>query len=152
MAHLSIYKKLADNELKNQNFEFINSKTFSKFAHLIKTMKKTTIFSVLFIAVFAFGMLSFTSNKKVIAVVFNKEMTRQDLMSLQKNLKDKNIILVFNKMKFVKNKLSYIDFSIDFGDGFSGTSKSEITKSKEIGFLRDYNENADQPFIIGDLR
>lgn len=97
-------------------------------------------------------MLSFTSNKKVIAVVFNKEMTKRDLLSLQKNLKEKNIILVFNKMKFTRNKLTYIDFSIDFGDGFSGTSKSEITKSKEIGFVRDYNEDADEPFVVGELK
>ena len=114
-------------------------------------MKKTTLFSLLFLSLFVFSMLSFTSNKKVIAVVFNKEMTRKDLMSLQKNLKDKNIILVFNKMKFTKNRLSYIDFSIDFGDGFSGTSKSEISKSKEIGFIRDYNDNAEHPFVVGDL-
>ncbi|WP_312760912.1 hypothetical protein [Epilithonimonas sp.] len=115
-------------------------------------MKKTTLFPLLFLTVFVFGMLSFTSNKKVIAVVFNKEMTRQDLMSLQKNLRDKNIILVFNKMKFTKNRLSYIDFSIDFGDGFSGTSKSAITKNTEIGFIRDYNENAEHPFLVGDLK
>ena len=115
-------------------------------------MKKTSLFPLLFLTVFVFGMLSFTSNKKVIAVVFNKEMTKKDLVSLQKNLKDKNIILVFNKMKFVKNKLSYIDFSIDFGDGFSGTTKSEITRNKEIGFLRDYSDNADQPFLIGNLK
>jgi len=100
-------------------------------------MKKSTIFSLLFLSFIVFSTLSFTSSKKVIAVVFNKEMTRQDLISLQKNLKEKNIILVFNKMKFSRNKLSYIDFSIDFGDGFSGTSKSEISKSKEIGFIRD---------------
>lgn len=79
-------------------------------------------------------------------------MTRKDLLSLQKNLKEKNIILVFNKMKFTKNRLSYIDFSVDFGDGFSGTSKSEITKSKEIGFVRDYNENAEEPFVVGELK
>ena len=88
----------------------------------------------------------------MIAVVFNKEMTRKDLMSLQKNLKEKNIILVFNQMKFTRNRLSYIDFSVDFGDGFSGTSKSEITKYKEIGFMRDYNDNAEQPFLVGDLK
>lgn len=115
-------------------------------------MKKTTLFPLLFLTVFVFGMLSFTSNKKVIAVIFNKEMTRQDLMSLQKNLKDKNIILVFNKMKFTKNRLSYIDFSIDFGDGFSGNSKSVITKNTEIGFIRDYNDNAEQPFVVGNLK
>lgn len=96
--------------------------------------------------------MSFAPNKKVIAVVFNKEMTKQDLMSLQKNLKEKNIILVYNKIQFTKNRLSYIDFSIDFGDGFSGTSKSEITKSKEIGFIRDYNDNAEQPFVVGNLK
>ncbi|PZU86721.1 MAG: hypothetical protein DI529_08385 [Chryseobacterium sp.] len=79
-------------------------------------------------------------------------MTKIDLLSLQKNLKEKNIILVFNKMKFTKNRLSYIDFSIDFGDGFSGTSKSEITKSKEIGFMRDYNDDAKQPFVVGNLK
>lgn len=115
-------------------------------------MKKSTIFSLLFLSFIVLGTLSFTSNKKVIAVVFNKEMTRQDLMSLQKNLKDKNIILVFNKIKFSKNKLSYIDFTIDFGDGFSGASKSEINKSKEVGFVRDYNDDAEQPFIVGDLK
>ena len=115
-------------------------------------MKKSRIFSLLIISFFVFGMLSFTSSKKVIAVVFNKEMTRQDLMSLQKNLKDKNIILVFNKMKFTKNRLSYIDFTIDFGDGFSGNSKSEIKGNKEIGFIRDYNENAEHPFLLGDLK
>ena len=97
-------------------------------------------------------MLSFTSNKKVIAVVFNKEMTKKDLLSLQKNLKEKNIILVFNKMKFTRNRLSYIDFSVDFGDGFSGTSKSEITKSKEVGFVRDYNDDAEEPFVVGELK
>ncbi len=115
-------------------------------------MKKSTIFSLLFLSFIVFSTLSFTSSKKVIAVVFNKEMTRQDLISLQKNLKEKNIILVFNKMKFSRNKLSYIDFSIDFGDGFSGTSKSEISKSKEIGFIRDYNDNAEQPFVVGNLK
>lgn len=115
-------------------------------------MKKTTLFSLLFLSLFVFSMLSFTSNKKVIAVVFNKEMTRKDLMSLQKNLKDKNIILVFNKMKFTKNRLSYIDFIIDFGDGFSGTSKSLITKNTEIGFMRDYNDNSEQPFVVGNLK
>lgn len=115
-------------------------------------MKKTTIFPLLFLSVFVFGMLSFTSGKKVIAVVFNKEMTKKDLMSLQKNLRDKNIILVFNKMKFNNNKLSYIDFSIDFGDGFSGTSKSVITKNTEVGFVRDYNDDAEQPFVVGNLK
>jgi len=115
-------------------------------------MKKSRIFPLLFLSFFVIGMLSFTSNKKVIAVVFNKEMTRKDLISLQKNLKEKNIILVFNQMKFTRNRLSYIDFSIDFGDGFSGTSKSEITKSKEIGFMRDYNDNAEQPFVVGNLK
>lgn len=115
-------------------------------------MKKSRIFSLLIISFFVFGMLSFTSNKKVIAVVFNKEMTKKDLLSLQKNLKEKNIILVFNQMKFTKNRLSYIDFSVDFGDGFSGASKSEITKSKEVGFVRDYNDDAEQPFIVGDLK
>ncbi|MCD9856594.1 hypothetical protein LUD75_17865 [Epilithonimonas sp. JDS] len=79
-------------------------------------------------------------------------MTKRDLLSLQKNLKEKNIILVFNMMKFTRNKLTYIDFSIDFGDGFSGTSKSEITKSKEIGFVRDYNEDAAEPFVVGELK
>lgn len=79
-------------------------------------------------------------------------MTKKDLFSLQKNLKEKNIVLVFNKIRFTKNRLSYIDFSIDFGDGFAGSSKSEITKSKEIGFVRDYNEDADQPFFVGDLK
>ena len=88
----------------------------------------------------------------MIAVVFNKEMTKKDLLSLQKNLKEKNIILVFHKMKFTKNRLSYIDFSVDFGDGFSGSSKSEITKSKEVGFVRDYNENAEEPFVVGELK
>lgn len=115
-------------------------------------MKKSRIFSLLIISFFVFGMLSFTSGKKVIAVVFNKEMTRKDLLSLQKNLKEKNIVLVFNQMKFTRNRLSYIDFSVDFGDGFSGSSKSEITKSKEVGFVRDYNEDAEQPFVVGDLK
>ena len=115
-------------------------------------MKKSTVFPILFLSFLIFGMLSFAPNKKVIAVVFNKEMTKQDLLSLQKNLKEKNIILVFNKMKFTKNRLSYIDFSVDFGDGFVGSSKSEITKSKEIGFVRDYNEDAEQPFVVGDLK
>lgn len=127
-------------------------KTFSYFYTRNFAMKKSTVLSFLFLSLFVFGMLSFTSNKKVIAVVFTKEMTRRDLLSLQKNLKDKNIILVFKKIKFSKNKLTYIDFSIDFGDGFSGTSKSEITKSKEIGFLRDYNNDAEQPFLVGDLK
>ena len=115
-------------------------------------MKKSTIFSLLFLSFIVFSTLSFTSSKKVIAVVFNKEMTKKDLFSLQKNLKEKNIVLVFNKIRFTKNRLSYIDFSIDFGDGFAGSSKSEITKSKEIGFVRDYNEDADQPFFVGDLK
>ncbi|HAP95113.1 hypothetical protein [Epilithonimonas hominis] len=79
-------------------------------------------------------------------------MTKQDLLSLQKNLKEKNIILVYNKIQFTKNRLSYIDFSIDFGDGFSGASKSAISKSKEIGFIRDYNDNAEHPFLVGDLK
>ncbi|MFC0345416.1 hypothetical protein [Epilithonimonas hispanica] len=115
-------------------------------------MKKRALFSGLFLFIFALGLMSFAPNKKVIAVVFNKEMTKQDLMSLQKNLKEKNIILVYNKIQFTKNRLSYIDFSIDFGDGFSGTSKSIISKSKEIGFMRDYNDNAEQPFVVGDLK
>ena len=120
--------------------------------HFILVMKKNSIFSLLFLFFFIFGILSFTSEKKVIAVVFNKEMTKKDLLSLQKNLKEKNIILVFNKMKFTKKKLSYIDFTVDFGDGFSGSSKSIIKKNKEIGFVRDYNENADPPFLVGDLK
>lgn len=115
-------------------------------------MKKTTFFPLIFLGVFVLGMLSFSTEKKVIAVVFNKEMTKKDLISLQKNLKEKNIVLVINKMKFVRNKLSYIDFSIDFGDGFAGSSKSDIKGNKEIGFIRDYNENAEQPFLVGDLK
>ncbi len=115
-------------------------------------MKKSTIFPVIFLSLFVFSLVSFSSSKKVIAVVFNKEMTKQDLLSLQKNLREKNIILVFNKIKFTKNRLSYIDFSVDFGDGFSGNSKSEISKSKEIGFIRDYSDNAEQPFVVGDLK
>ncbi len=127
-------------------------KVFLYFCNSVSAMKKSTIFPLLFLSFFVLGMMSFTSNKKVIAVVFTKEMTRKDLFSLQKNLKEKNIILVFNKIRFSKNKLSYIDFSVDFGDGFSGASKSEITKSKEIGFVRDYNEDAEEPFVVGDLK
>lgn len=115
-------------------------------------MKKTTLLPLLFLTVFTLSLLSFVPSKKVIAVVFNKEMTKQDLLSLQKNLKEKNIILVYNKIQFTKNRLSYIDFSIDFGDGFSGASKSAISKSKEIGFMRDYNDNAEQPFVVGNLK
>ncbi len=96
--------------------------------------------------------MSFRTERKVITVIFNKEMTRQDLMSLQKNLKDKNITLVFNRVKFTKNRLTYIDFSIDFGDGFSGNSKSVITRKTEIGFVRDYNEDAEKPFVVGNLK
>lgn len=115
-------------------------------------MKKTALFSLLFLSVFIFFTFSFTGERRVIAVVFNKEMTKKDLENLQKNLKEKNIILVFNKLKFNKNKLAYIDFSIDFGDGFSGSSKSVIGRNKEIGFIRDYDENAEQPFVVGELK
>jgi len=115
-------------------------------------MKKNNLFLRIFVMLFVFAMLSFTNNRKVIAVVFNKEMTKQDLVSLQQNLREKNIILVFNKMTFTKNRLTYIDFSIDFGDGFSGTSKSAITRKTEVGFIRDYNDDAEQPFVVGNLK
>lgn len=115
-------------------------------------MKKTALFSILFLSLFVVSTLSFTGNKKVITVVFNKEMTKRDLMNLQKNLKEKNIVLVFNEIKFNRKKLAYIDFSIDFGDGFAGSSKSIIGKNKEIGFIRNYDEDADQPFVIGVLK
>ena len=119
---------------------------------MIFLMKKTRLFHLLFLSVFLLSMFSFTSERRVITVVFNREMTKNDLLSLQKNLREKNIILVFNKMKFTKNRLIYIDFSIDFGDGFSGSSKAQIRRNKDFGFLRDYNENAEQPFVVGDLR
>lgn len=118
----------------------------------MQSMKKVTFLPLLFLAVFALGTMSFRAERKVIAVVFNKEMTKQDLVSLQQNLREKNIILVFNKMTFTKNRLTYIDFSIDFGDGFSGTSKSAITRKTEVGFIRDYNDDAEQPFVVGNLK
>jgi len=90
--------------------------------------------------------------EKYIEVSQTQKVQEETYAHVQKNLKDKNIILVFNKMKFTKNRLSYIDFSIDFGDGFSGNSKSEIKGNKEIGFIRDYNENAEHPFLLGDLK
>ena len=50
-----------------------------------------------------------------------------------------------------KSKLAYIKYSVDCNDGFKGSASLSVTKEKKIGFYRDYNNDVNSPFGVGEI-
>ena len=92
-------------------------------------------------------------DKGKIEVIFTNKMTQEDLDTIEKEMKKRDIKLKYKKVKFDKDGyLKSISFKVDCGDGFEGSAKSsKLSPKKRFGFIRDYNEDGPVRFAVGNL-
>lgn len=88
-----------------------------------------------------------------IEVVFNRQLTFDDVVQIKQGLLLKGITLKYNKLSFDNDgKLTAIDFSVDCNDGVSGGAEEEhLTTDSRVGFYRDYSKTAEIKFATGNL-
>lgn len=107
----------------------------------------------------AFIAFSFIENRErfylrdIVIVAFNSATTFDDLAKIKNELKDKNIAIDYIKIEFNEGGgLKEIKIKVDCKDGFSGTASSKIlTLESRFGFKRDYSQNSEDPFTLGNL-
>lgn len=81
--------------------------------------------------------------------------TRNELENIKQQLKrDKNIDMSYSGSEFTsRGHIKKLSLEIDCNDGFSGKTInwSKSLDNNTIGFIRDYKQDALQPFVIGKL-
>ncbi|MEE1946062.1 M56 family metallopeptidase [Pedobacter sp. KR3-3] len=87
--------------------------------------------------------------KEKIVLLIDENTTKQELEAYQEKLKEKDITLSFNKLKFENNKISYLEIAVSCKNGPSGTASGEPNAKDKIGFYRVFDKNAPSNFGIG---
>ncbi len=100
---------------------------------------------------------SILQSKGRIQIAFTNELTFEDLISIKKDLKDKDITIDYIKIEFdKKNKLLALDCEVNCNDGYKGSfsinNLNSSNKEKRIGFYRDYSKKTKKPFGTGFLK
>ena len=110
---------------------------------------------IMFIAsLLIFSAFNPKEEKENIRIVFNSSQTKKALIELKKNLKKiHNIDLNYQALDFSRQgNLISIKFVVDCNDGFAGTgATSDLAKSENFGFERNYSNNASAKFKTGFL-
>jgi len=85
-----------------------------------------------------------------VELVFHQAMNQRSLDSVKRVFQRKNCRISYLKTSFNKEgRLHYLEFRVDFGDGFSGSAGAEL-KGQRFGFVRDYRKGQ-TPLIVGNL-
>ncbi|MBW3129185.1 hypothetical protein [Hymenobacter profundi] len=95
-----------------------------------------------------------TTESSRIEVIFNRQLTFDDVVQIKQRLLLRGITLRYNKLSFDDNgKLTAIDFHVDCNDGISGSAEeSNLTNDTRMGFYRDYSDTAKIKFATGNFK
>lgn len=119
-------------------------------------MKNAFVISMLLFMLYGFSIPKSALNRgeiDTVLVVFNSNTTFEDLARIRSEMKTKGIILSYLKIEFNEGGgLKEIKIKVDCKDGFIGTASSKIlTPESQFGFKRDYSQNSEDPFTVGNL-
>lgn len=94
-------------------------------------------------------------SNELVQVKLSYHTTEEDLNEISKRLlNEKNISFDFSDSEFNDDgQLEKLDLEVNCNDGFEGSLKAgefEL-KMSQYGFERDYTENAEEPFTIGEI-
>mgnify|MGYP001806271768 CR=1 FL=1 len=107
-----------------------------------------------------FLLLSWSENERglvikddIIMLVIDQNTTELELSEYKAKLKSEYKINVDYKLKLGgSQKVKSIELTVDCNDGFKGNMKTILLKeNQQAGFIRNYNKNAEVPFLIGAL-
>ncbi len=123
-------------------------------------MKKAIVYALVLLSIVICSFKTSTSNGRtarnddqMVRVVFNNQMTFDELVKIKNDLHAKHIDLTYKMIGFDEdNHLSKIDFKVDCNDGFKGGAGADhLTSRSAFGFYRDYTKNAASPFGTGAI-
>jgi hypothetical protein len=86
-------------------------------------------------------------------VVFSTSQTAEDLKQIATELSEREIKLEYKGQFDSDGLLTGIDFTVDYGDGFKGSAKTNwLGLSGKFGFFRDYSPGAEIVVFVGKLK
>ncbi|WKV12149.1 outer membrane beta-barrel protein [Marivirga harenae] len=88
-------------------------------------------------------------NKGVFIVRIYKSTKRAELEKFKEEAEELNIDIEYESLEIIDGKIEAITLKVDCNDGFSGTASTTNIPESGIGFIRDYRDEADIPFVIG---
>lgn len=88
---------------------------------------------------------------EVFIVRIFKSTTKAELEEYKSEAKELNIDIIYENLEFINGEIEAITLKVDCNDGFSGTASTTNIPESGIGFIRDYREGADIPFVIGRI-
>ncbi|MGB0868920.1 MAG: hypothetical protein ACPGSD_04915 [Flavobacteriales bacterium] len=98
----------------------------------------------------------YSIHSEKVFLVITKTSTEDELMKIASEFKvKKNIKIDFSKTEFSENgKIENLDLQVDCNDGFKGNTQSSglLLLTKNYGFFRDYSENPEVPFMVGEIQ
>ena len=90
-------------------------------------------------------------NEGVFIVRIFKSTTKSELEEFKSEGKELNIDIIYENLEYINGEIEAITLKVDCNDGFSGTASTTNIPESGIGFIRDYREGADIPFVIGRI-
>jgi hypothetical protein len=90
-------------------------------------------------------------NEGVFIVRIFKSTTKSELEEFKSEAKKLNIDITYENLEIINAEIEAITLKVDCNDGFSGTASTTNIPESGIGFIRDYREGADIPFVIGRI-
>jgi hypothetical protein len=92
------------------------------------------------------------TNPDKVEVVFTNQMTKSDLLRIQKELSKRGMVIEYSNLKFNEaGKLTGLQFFVICEDGFMGGAQVlRLQDDAKFGFLRDFSSK-ELPFLTGFL-
>jgi len=90
-------------------------------------------------------------NEGVFVVRIFKSTKRAELEKFKTEAQELNIDIEYENLEIIDGEIEAITLKVDCNDGFSGTASTTNIPASGIGFIRDYREDADIPFVIGRI-
>lgn len=117
------------------------------------TFMKTLIATLLLLFTWSENERGLLVNEDFIKLVIDQHTTELELKEYKKRLKSEYKINVEYKLTLSSSKkIKSIELNVDCNDGFKGNMKTIfMDANQKAGFIRNYNDKADEPFLIGAL-
>jgi len=93
---------------------------------------------------------SSNSNDKFTVRIF-ENTTREQLEAYKANAASEGITISYNDLQIVNGKITALSMMVDCNDGYSGNLSITDIPESGVGFIRDYSEDAENPFEIGKI-
>lgn len=88
---------------------------------------------------------------EVFIVRIFKSTTKSELEEFKSEAEELNIDITYENLEYINGEIEAITLKVDCNDGFSGTASTTNIPESGIGFIRDYRDDADIPFVIGRI-